>query len=79
MILIRILVIATIFWLVYYIYKQITHLINQSGQAEKKVAAEMPMVKCKQCGIHLPKDQAIAGSERYYCCEDHRKQDESTK
>lgn len=32
------------------------------------------MVRCEQCGLHLPRDEALPGAEAgFYCCEDHRR------
>lgn len=37
-----------------------------------------PMVRCDACGLNLPQSEALAapGSnpQRWYCCEEHRKQ-----
>ncbi len=31
------------------------------------------MVRCRHCGLHLPRDEAIAGDDGPYCSEDHRR------
>jgi uncharacterized protein len=33
-------------------------------------AAE-PMVRCAHCGVHLPRNEAVADGERLYCSEQH--------
>ncbi len=33
----------------------------------------LPMVSCATCGLHIPREEAIAQEERYYCCEEHRR------
>lgn len=30
------------------------------------------MVRCSQCGLHLPRSEAQASAGKFYCCEDHR-------
>lgn len=30
------------------------------------------MVRCRQCGLHLPKSDAVQGSAGVYCCNEHR-------
>jgi uncharacterized protein len=31
------------------------------------------MVSCATCGLHLPRQEALAKDEHYYCCEEHRR------
>ncbi len=33
------------------------------------------MVKCRVCGVNLPRSEAILSRGRFYCGEEHRKQD----
>lgn len=51
-----------------------------SGQASRPVQAAPELVACAHCGVHLPKNEALAGrdangaeSGRYFCSEDHLK------
>ena len=30
------------------------------------------MVHCRQCGVHIPEQDAMVGSEGHYCCAAHR-------
>lgn len=32
------------------------------------------MVRCAQCGVHLPGQEAIFASGKYYCCDAHRRE-----
>jgi uncharacterized protein len=40
----------------------------------RKDGASLPqaMVSCAACGLHLPRQEALAAGERFYCCEEHR-------
>ncbi|MFM7802302.1 MAG: PP0621 family protein, partial [Limnohabitans sp.] len=31
-----------------------------------------PMVRCAQCGLHLPQNEAIASNRAVYCSDAHR-------
>lgn len=31
------------------------------------------MVRCAQCGVHLPKGESILAGGKYYCSEAHRR------
>lgn len=42
-------------------------------RGEKPPANPLEMVSCAQCGVHLPKPEAIAGPDgRFYCSQEHR-------
>ncbi len=32
------------------------------------------MVRCAQCGVHLPRSESILASGNFYCCDEHRRQ-----
>lgn len=34
------------------------------------------MVRCAQCGVHLPRSESIESGERFYCCIEHRDADD---
>lgn len=33
-----------------------------------------PMVRCAQCGVHVPRDRALSQGQQWYCTEAHRLQ-----
>jgi len=33
-----------------------------------------PMVRCAQCGVHVPQDKALAQGERWFCSQAHLEQ-----
>lgn len=48
----------------------------QQKQGEEKGARRIgaePMVPCDVCGLNVPRSEALAGSGRWYCSDDHRK------
>ena len=44
---------------------------------EKPAAMALDMVRCRQCDVHLPKADAIAGKQGVYCSLEHRVRAES--
>ncbi len=32
------------------------------------------MVRCAQCGVYVPRSEAVEGGGQFYCGEDHRRQ-----
>lgn len=37
-------------------------------------ASAEEMVRCAQCGVHLPKSESTLVSGNYYCCDAHRRE-----
>jgi uncharacterized protein len=37
------------------------------------------MVRCSQCGVHLPKSESILAGGHYYCSEAHRRENTDGK
>lgn len=37
-------------------------------------ALTQDMVECAQCGVHLPRSEALSQQTRFYCCAEHREQ-----
>lgn len=33
----------------------------------------LPMVSCATCGLHVPRNEALAQDDRFFCCEEHRR------
>jgi len=47
----------------------------EHGTGERDAATPRPteMVSCPVCGLHLPRPEAVAGSDgRFYCSPEHR-------
>lgn len=34
------------------------------------------MVRCRICGVNLPRSEAILSQDRIYCCDEHRRRDQ---
>jgi uncharacterized protein len=44
---------------------------RSTGAATSRQA--QAMVSCATCGLHLPRQEALAQDERFFCCEEHRR------
>jgi uncharacterized protein len=44
-----------------------------AAQAPKAPTAGEAMVRCDHCGLNVPKSEALAEGDRWYCSEDHRR------
>ena len=46
------------------------------NKAQKKGATEAApeqMVNCSHCGLYLPRSEAIAAADKFYCSPEHRR------
>ncbi len=73
--LIRLLIIALLAWLA---YRFIKRLINpepsQSVQGKGEAPAVDTMVRCEECGLHVPDAEAVHDGGHTYCSTRHRDQ-----
>lgn len=42
-----------------------------SAQAMPKDDEAAPMVRCVQCGVHVPRDKALAQGTQWFCSQTH--------
>lgn len=59
--------IAAAFWL----WRRLTQKKAPTTQQQ----GSLPMVRCAQCGMHVPQDQALQSQGRWYCSQAHLEQD----
>ena len=65
----RLLFFAAIAVIVYWLFQSYRKRPPEGGG----VSAEAEdMVRCAQCGVHLPKRESIVAEGRHFCCEAHR-------
>ena len=76
--LIRLIALAVLFWL---LYRLILTLLSKARQPTRREPPPLDgtMVRCAQCGLHIPQDQALVKDDKYYCCEEHRDAADSWK
>ena len=67
--LIRLIVFVALLSIVLLIYRKIMSIKNTNHQPINS----NPMKKCAQCGVHLPKDDAVQEGDLYFCSNDHLK------
>jgi len=59
-------VIAVIYWLLKSYLRQPTQ--NSTPETSED------MVRCSQCGVHLPKSESILAGGEFFCSEAHRRE-----
>jgi len=45
---------------------------RQDGEAPARKPLE-DMVRCKVCGVNLPRSEALMSKGQFYCCDEHRR------
>jgi uncharacterized protein len=47
--------------------------LAKTPRMDKKSAKKAgDMVRCRHCGVYIPRHEAIPDSDQYYCCKQHR-------
>lgn len=75
--LIRILVILAALWMVVYFLRRAFGHGKKPDAGDTPAAGTARMVACARCGTHIPESEAVRANGRTYCCEEHRRSDES--
>lgn len=51
---------------------------DESASAKRGTTSE-PMIRCAKCGLNLPRSEAVAEADRFYCSESHRRLDHENR
>lgn len=46
----------------------------EAQQSSPREDSPAPMVRCAQCGVHVPQQQALNENQRWYCSQAHLQQ-----
>jgi len=68
----RLIIIAVVVWLAIHTLRRILQHLTQPKATAGGTTKNM--VRCAQCGLHLPEAEAISEQGLYFCCEEHRRQ-----
>ncbi|MCQ4317114.1 hypothetical protein EA797_03620 [Stutzerimonas zhaodongensis] len=63
-----IILIAAAFWL----WRRLTSKPKTTGEPP---LTTVTTVRCAECGVHLPREQALQSHDRWYCSQAHLEQD----
>jgi uncharacterized protein len=69
----RLLLIFLIGFIAYFLIKSYIRKLNQPPKSSADPAAAEKMVRCAQCGIHLPQADSVSAGQEYFCSEEHRR------
>ena len=77
--LIRLIAIAVVFWLLYRLILTLLNKAKRPSAPRQTPQQGEQMVRCEQCGVHVPRNGALERSGKFYCCEAHRDEADSWK
>jgi len=46
--------------------------LRGNREAERRQQQPIVIVKCQQCQLHLPENEAVASGSQWFCCDEHR-------
>ena len=67
----RLILLFAVIAIVYWLLKSYRRSAAASSQDKPPVSEDM--VRCVQCGVHLPKSESILASGKFYCSDEHRR------
>ena len=59
------------------VYLLLRSFRRQAPKQDAPPAQAEEMVRCVQCGVHLPKSEAIMAGGNFYCSDAHRREHSS--
>jgi len=71
--LIRLLIIAA---LIYLAWRVVKNLLSQAGNRDNAPNSgqnAQAMLKCAQCGVHVPAPEAFTHNSLHFCCQEHQR------
>ncbi len=70
--LLRVILLAVAIWLIFRIVKR---YLNRPSKTSSRIPPEPgDMVRCEQCGLHIPKIEAVRDNDHYFCSKQHLEQ-----
>lgn len=76
MTIIRLLVIALLFWL---IFRLIRIKMNKRRMVVKKPPIIDDIKQCSYCGVHIPAKDSMQSGDKFYCSSEHLNRDTQNK
>jgi len=71
---IRLIMWVVLIWAAIWFFKRVTKRPASRSERAAPPTDAAPMVRCAQCGVHLPRDRALSQDQQWYCTEAHRLQ-----
>ena len=72
LLIIRLLVFVLVFWAGWRLWQYWQGAQNQRIEETRNKSGHENMVRCEQCGVHLPASEAIQSGKLHFCSIEHR-------
>ncbi|MEK6592167.1 MAG: PP0621 family protein [Pseudomonadota bacterium] len=56
----------------YWVLKRYRRKVDRDATSQRTVSEE-DMVRCAQCGVHLPRGESVATHGNFYCSAEHQR------
>lgn len=63
-------IIAGAFWL----WRRFSRTTATRANTRNSATQAAPMVRCQHCGVHVPRNNALANGEQWFCSQNHLEQ-----
>ena len=67
------LVLVVVLVAAYWIFKSYKRKSGMPGQRGRRGHEPEDMVRCAQCGVHLPRSESVVAGEVFFCTPEHRR------
>ena len=71
----KFLLLLAVIGVVYWLFKSYKRKARREAEPQAPAGSE-DMVRCAQCGLHLPRSESLPAGPRFYCSAEHRRQSE---
>ena len=69
----KIILIVLALFVAYWILKSYKKKVERRGDKPGTDKGSEDMVRCAQCGVHLPRSESLTTGNVFYCSADHRR------
>jgi len=69
----KILLIVAVFAAAYFVVRAYARAVTRDQAEPPSVKGDEDMVRCRHCGVHLPRSESLGTGEALFCSEEHRR------
>jgi uncharacterized protein len=66
-------------FVVYWIFKAYKRKVSHGPKPPAAASGAEDMVRCAQCGVHMPRSEGLMSGQAFYCTPEHRQLHQKTE